>query len=308
MNKNISQIGKEMLLYQELLAKKYKYKPVPIDLFHGDVRDKYLAALPKWCQLEGSDEDLYTLSGTKIAAGYRRVVIGDYGAFIEFSKEQAVEEKLHCKKGQEYRYLDTRFIGHVKYLWLTAKDDSDTKIYLQKKTVDYADYRPGFYYVSPYEVQTKERHQPISTTQALLQRFVSAQQNTYSRALEEIKEGCKKSHWMWYIFPQLTGLGHSSTARVYGIANLEEAVSYLQNPILKDRLIEISEALLDLPTNDAGDIFGYPDNLKLRSCMTLFVAAGPDYAVFQNVLDKFFNGKPDELTLKMLGEQSSLLI
>ena len=124
-------------------------------MFDEDVRDKYLKALPDWCVLDGdSSVPLYSLDGTQIATGYKRVVIGDYGAFIEISPQQIIKDILCVKKGQEYRYNDDRFAEHVKYLWLTAKDASDCKIYLQKKTVDYADYKPHMYYISPYELST----------------------------------------------------------------------------------------------------------------------------------------------------------
>lgn len=133
-----------------------------------------------------------------------------------------------------------------------------------------------------------------------LQRFLSAQESTYETALEEIQSGKKKSHWMWFIFPQLTGLGQSSLAKFYGISCLEEAKEYMQNDVLRKRLIEISEALLALSGKDAEKIMGYPDNLKLRSCMTLFLIADPDIGVFQQVLDKFFCGIPDEKTVEIL--------
>lgn len=133
-----------------------------------------------------------------------------------------------------------------------------------------------------------------------LQRFLSAQENTYETALEEIRSGKKKSHWMWFIFPQLADLGQSPIAKFYGIYCLEEAKEYMQNDVLRKRLIEISEALLALPGKDAEKIMGYPDNLKLRSCMTLFLIADPDIGVFQQVLDKFFCGIPDEKTVEIL--------
>lgn len=150
--REISPIGKEMLMFQENLAKEHKYKPVPYDLFIGDVREKYLNALPKWCNLDGDNVTLFSLDGTQLCTGYKRIVIGDYGAFIEISPEQILDSNLCCKRGQEYRYNDERFAKHVKYLWLTTKDASDCKIYHQKKTVDYADYQPNMYYISPYEV------------------------------------------------------------------------------------------------------------------------------------------------------------
>ena len=133
-----------------------------------------------------------------------------------------------------------------------------------------------------------------------LNRFISAQERSYDAALREIKAGRKRTHWMWYIFPQIAGLGFSSTARFYAISSMQEAGDYYAHPVLGKRLIEISEALLALDTNDAAAVMGYPDDLKLRSSMTLFLAASGD-AVFQKVLDKFYSGKPDSKTLSILG-------
>lgn len=133
-----------------------------------------------------------------------------------------------------------------------------------------------------------------------LNRFISAQERSYDAALREIKAGRKRTHWMWYIFPQIAGLGFSSTAQFYAISSMQEAKDYYAHPVLGKRLVEISEALLALDTSDAGAVMGYPDDLKLRSSMTLFLAASGD-AVFQKVLDKFYSGKPDSKTLNILG-------
>jgi len=133
-----------------------------------------------------------------------------------------------------------------------------------------------------------------------LERFVEAQLVTYEQALSEIKNGKKASHWMWFIFPQLKGLGKTETARFYGIENLEEAQSYLQHPILGPRLIEISTALLASGQHDPHAIFGSPDDLKLCSCMTLFHHAG-NQDVFEKVLLQYYNGKEDARTLELLG-------
>lgn len=149
----MSKIGKEMLAFQERLAAEHKYKPVEVDLFFGDVREKYRSALPAWCSVDGDKtSQLYSLDGTLICDGYERIVIGDYGALIEISPACIRKDGLCCKKGQEYRMSDERFAANVKYLWLTTKDQSDCKIYLQRKRVSYADYEPGMYYISPYEV------------------------------------------------------------------------------------------------------------------------------------------------------------
>ena len=134
-----------------------------------------------------------------------------------------------------------------------------------------------------------------------LQRFHKAQKFDYPVAIGEIKNGRKESHWMWYIFPQLKELGYSSTAKYYGLTK-DEAKAYINDEILKSRLIEISQALLELTSNNATEIFGYPDDLKLKSCMTLFSEIAPEIEVFDQVLQKFFSGKKDDKTLKLLGK------
>ena len=134
-----------------------------------------------------------------------------------------------------------------------------------------------------------------------LERFVSAQKRDYLTALGEIRQGKKRSHWMWYIFPQLRGLGMSSTSYFYGIENLEEAKAFLDDPFLGKNLIEISEALLSLDNSDARSVMGSPDDLKLRSSMTLFSLAAPEEPVFKKVLEKFYLGIQDPATLRILG-------
>lgn len=133
-----------------------------------------------------------------------------------------------------------------------------------------------------------------------LSRFLEAQNNSYDTALREIRAGRKRSHWMWYIFPQIRGLGYSAMAQHYAIRDLGEAREYLQHPLLGPRLIEISEALLALDGSDPRRVMGSPDDLKLRSCMTLFQCAAPDQSVFGKVLDKFYGGRPDGRTLEIL--------
>lgn len=130
-------------------------------------------------------------------------------------------------------------------------------------------------------------------------KFLDAQRDSYENALKEINNGRKTSHWIWYIFPQIAGLGRSHTSEFYAIKDLEEAKEYLANDTLKSRLIEISDALLLCDGNIKG-IFGSPDYLKVRSCMTLFQKAAPDIKVFQAVLDKFYDGIPDRKTLSIL--------
>lgn len=133
-----------------------------------------------------------------------------------------------------------------------------------------------------------------------LQRFLDAQENDYATALAEIRAGRKRSHWMWYIFPQIEGLGFSSMAQRYAIHNLDEASAYLRHPVLGKRLMEIAQALVGLQQNDATAIMGSPDDLKLRSSMTLFSRVEGADLVFQQVLDKFYDGKPDLETLKRI--------
>ena len=140
---------------------------------------------------------------------------------------------------------------------------------------------------------------PQETTS--LQRFLDAQRADYATALAEITAGRKRSHWMWYIFPQMRGLGFSETARYYGIRDAAEAAAYLAHPVLGERLREIARALLALPGSDANRIFGSPDDLKLRSSMTLFGAVPGADGVFQAVLDKFFSGAKDVKTVQLLG-------
>ncbi len=133
-----------------------------------------------------------------------------------------------------------------------------------------------------------------------LERFREAQKDDYETALEEIRSGMKLTHWIWYIFPQLKELGYSSTARYYGIDGRGEAEAYLKDDVLRGRLIEISEALLSLDSSDPEEVMGYPDNLKLRSCMTLFEYIAPGIDVFGKVLEKFYSGEKDEKTIELL--------
>ena len=134
-----------------------------------------------------------------------------------------------------------------------------------------------------------------------LDRFTAAQEKTYEIAFSEIKKGKKRTHWMWYIFPQLRGLGQSHMAYVYGINGLEEAKAYLAHPVLFARILEISEALLEHKDKSACDIFGDIDEMKLKSSMTLFALVSKDGSVFHQVLDAFFEGELDRATLHILG-------
>ncbi len=133
-----------------------------------------------------------------------------------------------------------------------------------------------------------------------LQRFVDAQQSIYDRALAELNAGHKQSHWMWFIFPQIAGLGHSDMARRYAIKDADEATAYLKHPLLGPRLEQCAQALLAHAERPARQILGSPDDMKLRSSMTLFAAVAPERATFQAVLDAFFAADPDPATLSRL--------
>jgi uncharacterized protein (DUF1810 family) len=136
-----------------------------------------------------------------------------------------------------------------------------------------------------------------------LNRFIEAQQGEFEQALSEIRARRKRSHWIWYIFPQLQGLGQSYNADFYGIQDISEASAYLSHPTLGPRLIEISRALLDIPGKNATTIMGSPDDLKLRSSMTLFSLVPGADPVFKEVLDKYYRGQGDETTIALLGRQ-----
>lgn len=135
-----------------------------------------------------------------------------------------------------------------------------------------------------------------------LDRFLIAQQNYYQTAYHEVKSGKKKSHWMWFIFPQIQGLGYSEMARYYAIESREEAADYIVDSTLGNNLIEISRVLLELDGSNATEIMGEPDDKKLQSCMTLFSTIAPEVDVFENVLEKYFEGKKDQRTLEILQE------
>jgi len=145
------------------------------------------------------------------------------------------------------------------------------------------------------------------TTKKNLTRFLEAQNGVFEDALREIKNGKKTRHWMWYIFPQISGLGFSETSKFYAIKNKSEATEYLNHEILGPRLIEICTELLKLSTQNSVEVFGSIDSLKLKSSMTLFSQLESTNQVFQNVLDKFFGGKKDEKTIQLLNtkEQNS---
>lgn len=132
-----------------------------------------------------------------------------------------------------------------------------------------------------------------------LERFAQAQMGSYEQALREIRLGRKTSHWMWYIFPQMAGLGTSSTAQFYGLRSLDEARAYLDHAVLGPRLVTCAEAAMDVEGRNATQIFGTPDDLKLRSSATLFSLVSPPDSVFHQILAKFFGGRPDPRTVKL---------
>jgi uncharacterized protein (DUF1810 family) len=135
-----------------------------------------------------------------------------------------------------------------------------------------------------------------------LNRFVRAQADDYARALAEVRAGRKRSHWMWYVFPQFRGLGFSSTSQLFAIKSRAEAVAYLAHPVLGPRLVECCEAALAVTGRSANEIFGSPDDLKLKSCVTLFAAVSPPGSVFERVLEVYFGGERDAKTLELLDD------
>lgn len=130
-------------------------------------------------------------------------------------------------------------------------------------------------------------------------RFIEAQSEVYPIALQELQKGRKRSHWMWYIFPQLKHLGHSYNSKFYGLSGKDEAAAYLAEPVLGQRLREVSDVIFNLPTNDAYEVFGGIDGMKLRSSMTLFDIVSPN-DIFARVLDKYFNGQRNNRTLTII--------
>lgn len=133
-----------------------------------------------------------------------------------------------------------------------------------------------------------------------LKRFVQAQDEVFVEALGELRSGHKRGHWIWFIFPQMKGLGYSEASMHYGIGSLEEASAYLRHPVLGPRLVQCTQAVNALDDRTIHEIFGSPDDMKFRSSMTLFARAAEDDAVFRAALDKYFGGKPDPLTMELL--------
>jgi uncharacterized protein (DUF1810 family) len=138
-----------------------------------------------------------------------------------------------------------------------------------------------------------------------LARFVRAQEPDYAQAISEIRRGQKRSHWMWYVFPQFDGLGFSATSRQYSIKSVAEAEAYLRHPILGPRLLESARAALGVEGRSALEVFGSPDDMKLRSSATLFASVSPAGSVFEQLIDRYFGGEPDVNTLRLLGQKSA---
>jgi len=133
-----------------------------------------------------------------------------------------------------------------------------------------------------------------------LNKFVEAQEPIYATALKELQQGLKSTHWIWFIFPQIDGLGHSTTAKYYAIKDKNEASDYLNHPILGPRLLECTQAMLDVEGKSANEILGYPDDLKFCSSMTLFETVAEKHSLFSQALEKYYEGKRDERTLEIM--------
>ena len=159
--------------------------------------------------------------------------------------------------------------------------------------------------MSEEEKIPEEKLNELITVSNEKNRFLSAQQNIYSHVLKELQNGKKTSHWMWFIFPQIDGLGHSSTAKYYSIKSINEAKEYFDHPILGKRLLECCNIILKIEGRSVEDIFGYPDNLKLKSCMTLFNYAVHNHKVFAEVLNEYFAGEHDEQTISILQKMTN---
>ncbi len=137
-----------------------------------------------------------------------------------------------------------------------------------------------------------------------LEHFIAAQNPVFDRVVDELAQGEKRSHWMWFVFPQLAGLGHSFMARRYALHSLAEARSYAAHPVLGARLRQCTRLVAEIQDRGVSEIFGCPDDLKLHSCMTLFALAMPEEPLFEAVLRKFFQGRRDGQTLRLLGQQA----
>lgn len=222
----------------------------------------------------------------------QQVLVGD---FIEFTMMDDASQKLTTRVTALHHF------------------NSFAELYenLPKEKIGYTpDETPNPNHMDEYYPREKQEQYGVLGIELRLtdlQKFVDAQEHgysfgeTYTTALSEIKQGRKISHWIWYVFPQIQGQGWSGTTAYFSIKDLDEAKDYYAHPILRDRLVEISNALMNLECSDPMAVFGNPDAYKLRSCMTLFKYAAPERDVFQRVLDKFCCGVEDEKTIKILG-------
>lgn len=223
----------------------------------------------------------------------RQVKPGDY---IEFSNTEHPEERIQTRVTVLHRFRSFAELYDALPLLQCG--------YTEETIADAAPGDMETYY--PKDEQLQYGVVGIELRMTDLQKFLDAQNDGYQfgsdypTALAEVRNGEKQSHWMWYIFPQIQGLGRSGTTAYFSIHDLSEAQDYYQHPILGTRLVEIARALLTLATDDPMAVFGVPDAYKLRSCMTLFREAAPEEPIFQQVLEKFCLGTPDENTMTIL--------
>lgn len=222
----------------------------------------------------------------------QQVQVGD---FIEFSMIDNSREKLQTRVTALHRF--------DSFQELYASLPKEKLGYKYDETPD-PDHMDAYY---PHEKQEEYGVLGIELRLTDLQKFVDAQERgysfgeTYKTALSEMRQGQKVSHWIWYVFPQIQGLGISGTTAYFSIKDLNEAKDYYAHPVLGARLIEITEELLKIRTDDPMVVFGYPEAYKVRSCMTLFKYAAPEQELFQKVLDKFCRGMEDDKTVEILG-------
>ena len=222
----------------------------------------------------------------------QKVQVGDY---IEFSLIDNSREKLQTRVTALHRF------GSFQELYASLPKE---KLGYKFDETPEPNHMDAYY---PREKQEEYGVLGIELRLTDLQKFVDAQERgysfgeTYETALSEMRQGQKVSHWIWYVFPQIQGLGISGTTAYFSIKDLNEAKDYYAHPVLGARLIEITEELLKIRTDDPMVVFGYPETYKVRSCMTLFKYAAPEQELFQKVLDKFCRGMEDDKTVEILG-------
>ncbi len=217
------------------------------------------------------------------------------GDFIEFTLLDDSAEKIQTRVTALHHF--------ASFQELYASLPKEKLGYAPSETPD-PDHMDAYY---PREKQEKYGVLGIELRMTDLQKFIDAQDNgygfgeTYDTAFAEISRGMKQSCWMWYVFPQIQGLGRSGNTALFSIRDIEEARDYYAHPVLRERLLEITKSLLDIECNDPMVVFGDPDAYKLRSCMTLFKYAAPEQKLFQQILDKFCCGTDDDKTLEIIG-------